>query len=428
MHRSGTSAITRTLNLCGVYLGPPQHLLGPAPDNPKGFWEHRGVVELNDQILSRLGGGALEPPRFVPEWQLALALKDLQERARNLFEQDFSAAGLWGWKDPRTCLTLPFWQNLVPRMSYVICLRNPLSVVESLQRRDGVSLTRGIYLWFTYLRLSFIHTHRERRILVFYEDLMQDCVRQMKRLAHFLNRSDQAERDDIQRALQAFVDSDLHHHRSPTVASPGLDGPSAVAQALHMSGQVYHALRQRSTDSDDVEELIARGLDLLTEEILAEEQEKAFEWKQRLEELPHLLAAMVSPGASFILVDDEQTGCSVPDRRRFPFLEHRGEYWGPPADDATAIRELERLRRNGATAIVFAWPAFWWLTYYSGFHEYLHRNARCLVQNDRVVAFELCEPALTIKDHRIEDAHHAVSHQDHRNDLVVIPHRGVRGE
>lgn len=40
-HRAGTSMVARLLARSGVYLGPEEDLLAPAPDNPEGFWENR---------------------------------------------------------------------------------------------------------------------------------------------------------------------------------------------------------------------------------------------------------------------------------------------------------------------------------------------------------------------------------------------------
>ena len=65
MHRSGTSLLTRVLNLMGVYLGPDAHLLQPLAENPKGFWEHKEIWKLNEDILWRLGGSWHNPPRIV---------------------------------------------------------------------------------------------------------------------------------------------------------------------------------------------------------------------------------------------------------------------------------------------------------------------------------------------------------------------------
>jgi hypothetical protein len=108
-----------------------------------------------------------------------------------------------------------------------------------------------------------------------------------------------------------------------------------------------------------------------------------------LDALTGALAAVIPQGAQFILVEDDQMGRFFPAQAALPFLERHGEYWGPPGDEATAIQELERLRRSGAAYIAFAWLAFWWLDYYKGFHDYLRANFRCLLQNERLVIFEL---------------------------------------
>src|SRR5262245_47488451 len=53
MHRSGTSALTRTFGLLGVDL--PANLLAPAPDNVTGFWEPKAFVSFHEAMLERLG-------------------------------------------------------------------------------------------------------------------------------------------------------------------------------------------------------------------------------------------------------------------------------------------------------------------------------------------------------------------------------------
>jgi hypothetical protein len=93
------------------------------------------------------------------------------------------------------------------------------------------------------------------------------------------------------------------------------------------------------------------------------------------------------PGHRFILVDDGELG--VGDRRALPFLERDGRYWGPPSDDATAIRELERMRRSGADFIVFIRTSFWWLDHYAGLNRHLRSLFRCEAQTDRQIIFDL---------------------------------------
>lgn len=118
---------------------------------------------------------------------------------------------------------------------------------------------------------------------------------------------------------------------------------------------------------------------------------KSKSWFHQIYRSIQEISAIVPSGSSFILVDENQweTGEFVNGRRRIPFLERDGQYWGPPADDQTAIAECERLRSAGTDFIVFAWPAFWWLDQYRGLHEHLKVGYRCILQNDRLTAFDL---------------------------------------
>jgi len=113
-------------------------------------------------------------------------------------------------------------------------------------------------------------------------------------------------------------------------------------------------------------------------------------WFHQLDRATREIAALIPPGDIFVLVDEDSWGMDAnASRRPVPFLERQGQYWGKPTDDAMAIREFERLRRAGANFIVFGWPAFWWLDYYSELQHFLRSGFRCLLENERVVVFDL---------------------------------------
>ena len=113
-------------------------------------------------------------------------------------------------------------------------------------------------------------------------------------------------------------------------------------------------------------------------------------WFHRLHRATEEIVILIPAGKCFILVDEDQWGTGeVFGRRCIPFLEQAGHYGGPPPDDDTAIRELERLREAGASFMVFAWPAFWWLEHYPALHHHLRTNCRCVLANDRLVVFDL---------------------------------------
>ena len=98
---------------------------------------------------------------------------------------------------------------------------------------------------------------------------------------------------------------------------------------------------------------------------------------------------LVPATAAMILVDEEQMRHLLNPRQVFPFLEHDGQYWGPPADGKAAIDELERLRSMGAQYVAFISSTFWWLQHYVQFAEYLRQRYRCVAENADVVIFDL---------------------------------------
>ncbi len=105
------------------------------------------------------------------------------------------------------------------------------------------------------------------------------------------------------------------------------------------------------------------------------------------------LESVIPEGEAFIFVDGglgiERAEDLTATRRMVRFLERNGDDWGPPADDEQAIEELETLRLGGAGFIVFAWPAFWWLDYYAGFHRHLDDSYPCVLASDALIVFDI---------------------------------------
>jgi hypothetical protein len=249
MHRSGTSFITRALRSLGVYLGPDTHTIGPREDNPQGFSEHQHLTHLNDEMLIALGGNWHTPPPLPTGWETDPGLDEFAARARRVLDLDFASSPLWGWKDPRTCLTLPFWQRLLPSMRYVICIRSPLAVAQSLQARDGFPIEKGASLWVDHTAAALSHTSGRPRLLVAYDDAIDQPEVELERLAAFIGRPRPA---DSAAAVRAFADLSLRHHHQPLTIV--LDDPVLpfAAKALYLSTrQLLDAQHRASTASSE---------------------------------------------------------------------------------------------------------------------------------------------------------------------------------
>lgn len=202
------------LNLLGFHIGRPAVLMPPNEDNPKGYWEHQLLTNLNDEILSRLGGNWHTPPKFSPGWEEAPELEDLRQRARLLIQEEFGPHEFWSWKDPRNCLLLPFWQPLLPPVRYIVSLRNPVEVAKSLMRRDGFSLEKSVELWLVHVKSALVHSEHHPRLLVWYEDLLAHPDAELRRIGRFLGKTELVEMESTRRAVREFIDKELRHNQA----------------------------------------------------------------------------------------------------------------------------------------------------------------------------------------------------------------------
>jgi len=278
MHRSGTSFITRALSELGVYLGPQEHTIGPREDNPEGFSEHHYITHLNDEMLIELGGSWHTPPPLPPGWENDPRLATFAERARRILDEDFAAAPLWGWKDPRTCLTLPFWQRLVPSMRYVLCVRSPLAVALSLQTRDGFSIEKGGSLWVEHTAAALTHTSGRPRLLIAYDDIIERPELELARLSAFIGHP---RADDRVAAVRAIANVSLRHHRTSLAAV--LDDPRLpfAAKALYLATHLLLDVERHASDPEGPEDH-ARAVERLGEQAMIAQADAGH--RRRLEE------------------------------------------------------------------------------------------------------------------------------------------------
>lgn len=145
MGRSATSLVAKALSH-EIFMG--DKLLPPAPDNPHGFFENTRFVELNDAILAAAGGSWSDPP---PEKDILGQSHRFNDRIRELIREE-QREPLWGWKDPRTALTIRLYVPHLTNPHFVCCFRDPHDVALSLRRRNGFSIEKGIALARNYNR------------------------------------------------------------------------------------------------------------------------------------------------------------------------------------------------------------------------------------------------------------------------------------
>ncbi len=239
MHRSGTSLTAAIVRELGVFLGEEEDLMSPAPDNADGFYERRDIWRLNEALLKRAGASWHHPPSTPDFWKqgLEIPLRQLQDRAASSL-QKLEAHAPWAVKDPRFCLTLTFWQTLIPDARFLICVRNPLEVARSLWVREGLEEDAVLHLWQTGYQWLDEYVPPERRLVVAYTDLLERSGPSIQRLCDWLGLPPDETRLESARLR---IRPELRHHQPSTEADSKRSLSAALAdryrQWLSEAGQ-----------------------------------------------------------------------------------------------------------------------------------------------------------------------------------------------
>lgn len=189
MHRSGTSALTRVLNLCGAYL--PDKLTPPKlGTNDKGFWETEDVIALNDRVLGSLGGAWNRVSFALPE--AGPVFEEFIHDARMIVDSEYGDKHTILIKDPRIGLLAPLWHTALVasgyRPVYVVPVRNPLEVANSLHARGDMSVRNGMTLWYEYMqRIADFSGDETELMYIRFEDLFLDWRELLGRISDRLD-------------------------------------------------------------------------------------------------------------------------------------------------------------------------------------------------------------------------------------------------
>ena len=145
MHKSTTSLVAKALHEAGIHMG--NEFL------PKGeyeFYENKDFVQLNDRILAAAGGDQRNPPPH-----------------EDILKQDFSAEikelidkhqkPLWGWKDPRTTLTIDLYLPYLKDPHFIPIFRDPEKVAKRYKGDTSLAEEYNRRL------INFLHAHYNSR-------------------------------------------------------------------------------------------------------------------------------------------------------------------------------------------------------------------------------------------------------------------------
>ena len=129
-HRSASSLVAKALHEAGVHMG--DDLLSGLQDNPEGHFEDMDFLKKNVELL----GGDIWNDVDRP----------LQDADTNELINSKDTRPLWGWKDPRTTLTIDKYYNHLEDPIIVGLFRKPELVAKSMAKRGDISEVEALIL------------------------------------------------------------------------------------------------------------------------------------------------------------------------------------------------------------------------------------------------------------------------------------------
>lgn len=136
VHRSGTSLLTRMLEKIGLFVG----------NDLQGDHESTIMIQVNNSFFVDKKASWDQP--FYPTKadvkanKIARVLKTNRETIANSFGP---MKGNWGFKDPRTLVTLPMWRAIFPDAKVILISRSPADIARSLTKRHLELIERKIF-------------------------------------------------------------------------------------------------------------------------------------------------------------------------------------------------------------------------------------------------------------------------------------------
>lgn len=239
MHRSGTSALAGLLHHAGFAM-PQSDLIEANHGNLKGHWESRAVYAINNQLLARLGSTWHGLAEFPHDWIDGSPARRWRRDLLDFFKHTLLPDPPPILKDPRFSLLGSAMQPWLVSGSFdpvfLLSVRHPSEVAESLWRRDQISALQSTRLWISYtLAACKLCQERAHRVVV-YGDLIGETQTVLLDIIRLIEPSSEPHLD-VQSSI-GFVESDLRHciaeDLMPGYTSALRDYPVELRLALHL--------------------------------------------------------------------------------------------------------------------------------------------------------------------------------------------------
>lgn len=216
MHRSGTSAVTGTIGALGAAL-PQKTLMGAVSYNPRGFFESFALAAAHDQMLAAAGSHWHDWRELDMQTLGSAGVEWHRNNIKQILIEEFGEESFFVVKDPRICRFVPFAVSILAELNArpvaVLPLRNPLEVVDSLERRNQFAPAKSALLWLRHVLDSEFYSRRMPRCFISYERFLGDWRHHVALIAEKTGVTWSNGSAEADQHIDDFLTHELRHER-----------------------------------------------------------------------------------------------------------------------------------------------------------------------------------------------------------------------
>jgi hypothetical protein len=147
-------------------------------ENPKGYWESLSIVRLNEDFIIEMESHWSSSLPLQAGWSGSISARKWRTSLINLIAETYRGAELPTIKDPRLCKLImglePWFESRLIDTSFMIPIRHPLEVANSLLQAEGIDLYKALRLWIKSIFMTEQATRGHRRKFISFDVLIQD--------------------------------------------------------------------------------------------------------------------------------------------------------------------------------------------------------------------------------------------------------------
>jgi len=271
MHRSGTSAITGMLAQAG-FTAPTDQIEANIV-NAKGFWESVSINKLNEDFLQQMESHWSSSLPLPAGWRESIRTREWRSSLIKIISKTFGGAELPTIKDPRFCELIlglePWLESRLIDTSFIIPVRNPIEVCNSLLQAQGTELETALRLWIKSIFMSELATRGYRRKFISFDALLEnpdnaleECINLVRPIEdpegkEVFAKYTKSHRNDSLSEATSFIDKGLKRQQA-LIADDALTAinKSRIIKLPAIAEKAYNAILTNLADDREMSRLL----------------------------------------------------------------------------------------------------------------------------------------------------------------------------